>query len=207
MDIEKNWNEKNVSLFDLNDKSSKSSNLIMFMKKRVNKIYKIKTKTGKMIKVSGEHPLYTLNGMVQAEKIAEGDKLISYSFEGVRYQEPSNDVIIDFPDIIRTLDEVGITNKGNARNQILNYLKKFNILPLRYNSKKLPIILKLMGFIFGDGVLTFLKDNKGFVHFYGKEEDLNLISKDLIKLGFASQNIFKRERYHSINTSYGKKML
>ena len=175
----------------------------MFMKKRVNRIYKIKTKTGKVIKVSGEHPLYTLEGMKEAEKISKEDKLISYSFEGVKYEEPSNDTIIDFSDIIRILDKVGITNKGNARTQILNHIKKLNILPLKYNSKELPILIKLMGFIFGDGVLTFLKDNKGFTHFYGKEEDLILISKDLIKLGFTSPKIFKRDRHHSINTGYG----
>ncbi len=173
------------------------------MKKKEERIYSIQTENGKIIKASADHPILTTKGMKYTTELEKGDELIAYPFSGVKFQEPSNEVIVTLKDVAQFLDSINITNKGNAKVQILNHLEKLNILPLRYNSPQLPILIKIMGFVFGDGVLTFLENKKGFVHFYGKAEDLESIRQDLKKIGLAAQKIHKRMRHHKILTHYG----
>ena len=200
----KNWQEKSISLLGFKNKNKENSNLLMFMKKPEKFIYIIKTKTGKKIKVSGDHPVLTENGMIPAEKLTTEKKIITYPFSGVKYEKPLDKTVITIEDISKFLDKIGITNKGNAKIQVLNRLKETDLLPLKYNSPQLPFLIKLMGFIFGDGVITFLKNNKGFVHFYGKSEDLELIREDFKKINLVVQKVYTRDRKHKINTFYGE---
>ena len=144
--------------------------------------------------------------MIDANKLLIGDKLCTNPFSGVEFEEVSNEEILNRADFERYLDKLEITNKGSARSQILKDLDKLKLFPLRYNSPKLPIILKLMGYIHGDGVLSFVntkKNRKGFVHFYGKKEDLETIQKDILEIGIKAPKIFTRTRHHKILTQYG----
>ncbi len=140
--------------------------------------------------------------MKLASELKEGDMIVSSPFSGVEYTQPSEEIILSLYDVEIYLDKLGITNKGNAKIQILNHIKQLNLLPLRYNSPQLPTLIKIMGHIFGDGVLTFIKNRTGFVHFYGNEEDLMTIKSDLSNIGIKTQKIFKRKRHHKIKTQY-----
>lgn len=202
-DLGSQWNKSNFSIIDLEKKEKIKARSVLFMKKKENQIYTIKTKTGKVLKASADHPFYTTEGFIEASSLTKKDKIIAYPFSGVKYKEPSDGVIVTIEDISKFLDKLEITNKGNAKNQILNFLKKKNILPLRYNSPELPNLIKIMGFVFGDGVVTFLKKKKGFVNFYGKSEDLESIRNDLLGINFAAQKVYSRERTHKITTNYG----
>ena len=185
-------------------KTNVTSDISLYLKRNEDgSLYELKTKFGNSIKVTSDHPVMTKNGMKNASNLIIGEHVIVDFFSGVEYDVPSDEIIIDLVDVERYLDKLGITNKGNARNQIINHLKKRNILPLRYNSPQLPIFIKLMGSIFGDGVLTFIKGKKGFTHFYGKNEDLVKIKDDIESLGYKTQKIFKRVRHHKIYTNYG----
>lgn len=144
--------------------------------------------------------------MVDANKLLIGNQVYIHPFTGVEFEEAPNETILEQEDFERYLDKLGVTNKGSARSQILKDLKKLDLLPLKYNSPKFPIILKLMGYIYGDGVLSFVntkKNRKGFVHFYGKKEDLEEIQKDMLEIGIKPPKIFSRMRHHKITTKYG----
>ena len=202
-ELENSWKKRNISLVELNKKELTTSNINRFMKKKEKAIFTITTQAGLEIKASGDHPILTTQGMKLACDVTSKDTVITYPFQGIRYEEPAEKTLVTLEDISRYLDKIGITNKGNAKTQIINRLKETNLLPLKQNSPQLPTIIRIMGFIYGDGVLTLVKGKKGFIHFYAEEEDLNQIKQDLKKIGITTQKIFKRNREHKIKTNYG----
>lgn len=194
----------NLPLFDHKTANQKYAELLVLLKSNKNEhVYKIKTKSGRTLSVTGEHPILTKEGYIKAECIKESDKVLIQGFRGVEYESPNSEKIIDQKDIEKILDKLNKTNKGSSRTQIINFLKKRNLIELRYDSQKLPILLKLMGFILGDGVITFVKEKKGFIHFHGKSEDLEEIKIDLEKIGMQTSKVHKRTRHHNIKTNYG----
>lgn len=199
-ELEQHWDALNLAFADKNN-GIKNTNLAAFMKRpHVGNLFEIKLATGNSIKVTGEHPICTKEGMKKAEAITVADDILVHPFRGVKYEEPSNEVIVTEKDVESVLEKIGVTNRGNAKQQVMKQLKK--LLPLRYNSPEIPILLKLLGFIFGDGVLYFTQ-KKGNIQFYGNEEDLLDIKKDIESIGFKGGNIYKRDREHEIHTHYG----
>jgi tRNA-splicing ligase RtcB len=67
----------------------------------------------------------------------------------------------------------------------------------------LPHLIKLIGFIQGDGSLHFLKKGGSLLGFYADPEDLEAIRRSIRALGFISSRIYQRRRSHSIKTNYG----
>ena len=59
-------------------------------------------------------------------------------------------------------------------------------------NNQLPIIAKLLGYLFGDGCLYF-SNKKGCVKFFGRADDLAAIQSDLKRIGFNS-SIYERKR-------------
>lgn len=203
-DIKKDFNENRVSLMNDKTKRIESGKIICYLKRSENShIYEITTSLNYKIRVTSDHPILTDHGMIKAGDLKTGNKVHIYPFIGVEYEKPQGDRIIGRENIEDVLDVLRISNKGNARKQIFNFLERLDLLEIRYNSPKLPILLRIMGFIFGDGVVSFVNKRIGIVSFYGKKQDLEEIKKDIQLLGFSVQNIFSRRRSHSINTYYG----
>lgn len=61
----------------------------------------------------------------------------------------------------------------------------------------LALYAKLVGYVTGDGNITY-SNKKYRVSFFGNKEELELIKEDISKLGFNS-SIFERDRNHEIN--------
>ena len=203
-DYEKTFHKHNLTCMDFIEDKSQPTKIITFLKQKSNRpVLNIFTETGRQITATSDHPFYTENGMKELEKLLPGDKVAIYPFEGVRYEKPNSNIIIDEDLIKKFLLKLGKTSRGNAVEQILTQLKKKNILPLRYDSFQLPYLLKIMGYCFGDGLLYFTGKRKhGHVCFYGQKEDLNKIKEDLHKIGFKSST-YSRFRHHKIRTTYG----
>jgi tRNA-splicing ligase RtcB len=148
-------NEKLVCM-DFKKKKPTSAPIVRFIKQKPRvPILSIITETGREIIATSNHPFYTEDGMRDASRLEKQGRIAVYPFEGVDYEEPGDEVIVDEKAIRETLAVLGKSEGGNAFNQILNYLKKNELLPLRYNSSQLPYILKIMGYCFGDGTLFF----------------------------------------------------
>jgi tRNA-splicing ligase RtcB (3'-phosphate/5'-hydroxy nucleic acid ligase) len=177
-----------------------SSMLLSMSRKENEKLYEITTNTGKKIKVTGDHPIYTKKGMVEAKYVSTTDYVAVCGFKGIHFKEANNEIILTEEDIRRVLDEKTVS-QGNALPQIMKFLEEDEFV-LKQSSVFLPYLAKILGFVFGDGSISFVNKKKGIVWFYGEEEDLEELRKDVRMLGVTPSRIYKRTRKHSIKTFY-----
>ena len=188
---------------DLKTAEKMNAHPVIFLRKEADKpIMKITTETGEEITLSSDHPIFDGNVFKEAGEVKECDTIVIHPFLGVRYEEPSDGIILDEDDIIKLV--------GN-RKKLIKELKNNGLLPLRYNSKKLPILAKLVGFITGDGWVGEYYSKKRKMGIWssriiGKSEDLEEIKKDIKELGYDA-NYTKTATYRSqITYSDGKKI-
>jgi len=186
--------KESLNIFDKEKNKLENSNIFLFLKKHSNKIIKIKTKSGNEILATGEHPIYTKFGMEEIKKIKIEEEILVYPFEGVEYDKPEKLLLIKEENID------SLNRSKTSKLQIKNKLKSLGLLPLYLDNPKIPYIIKIMGFIFGDGSIS-LNKKSAQIGFYGEKKDLELIKKDLEKIGFKS-SIFSRKRKHKIKTQY-----
>ncbi len=195
LDIKGFENKLNIETKSINFDNSKEINTspILFMKKLSNDLVKIKTKAGHEIMATKDHPFYTNEGMIELRELTKDSLLAINPFEGVAYEEPSSKII---------LDEDQIRGIVPDRQNIIRELKSRELLPLKLNSAKLPILAKLVGFLQGDGHITYYyhkkrKQNVWSTIVIGKENDLIKIKNDLNLLGYGSFTI-KTKKYISL---------
>lgn len=191
---EQTFSEDSIKCFNYT-KKVKNTRIALFMKKKSNHVYKVKTSAGYETTATEDHPFYTPQGMTELRMLNTGSQVAVYPFKGVAYENPSSDLIVDEQNV-RSMNL-----SKTSEHQIIKTLKSKNILPLRLNSSKLPYLIKLFGFILGDGTIYFTK-TKGTICFYGKPEDLESIRLDIKNLGFKPSKVYKRRREHKIRTQY-----
>lgn len=164
---------------------------------------RVLTDGGDEIIATADHPFWTPGGMVALERLRPGDVVARYPFQGVPYQAPDGRVLVDEAGIRQVLNQRGKGSAGNAAGQILSQLEQRGLLPLRSNSPQLPLLLRLLGYLFGDGSLHFEGGSgKGVVWFYGEASDLELIRADVAAVGFTPSRVYRRTRFHQITTTY-----
>ncbi|MDO8535497.1 MAG: intein-containing RctB family protein [Candidatus Omnitrophota bacterium] len=202
-DYEMDFHERRLICMNFRKRKKDQTAIRMFLKQKPKKaVLNIVTETGRQVDATCDHPFYTKNGMVESGKLSIGDEVAVYPFEGVRYEEPPSDMLVDEDSIKNILKRFGKSTSGNAVTQTLNYLRSRNILPISYRSPQLPYLIKMLGYCIGDGTLNFIgKYKKGTVSFYGKEQDLLRIKDDIEKIGFKAE-LYSRHRHHKIKTSY-----
>jgi len=205
-EFEKLWFEEKIDCFNFKSENLTSTAIINFLKRTPqNRVYKVTTKTGQNIIATEDHPFYTRDGMIPLKKLRTGNEVAIYPFEGVPYKKPGYEVIVSEKQIKELLLKTGKDSRGQGLEQIISHLKKRKLLPLRYDSPQLPYLLKIMGYVFGDGNIHFVKKRgKGVTSFYGKPEDLEEIKKDVSSIGYNCSRVYFRKRDHKINTSYAK---
>ena len=204
------FGNREINCFNLSNFDKETAKIKFFLKKEVDtKIFEVITISGKHIIATEDHPFYTPSGFLTLNKINVGSKVAVTNFEGVPYEEPSDEIIVSEEDIINKIKEIKKGNPGNSIQQVIKFLEKLQILPIRYNSPILPYLTKSVGFVLGDGTLYFEKRvpngvgcGKGITGFFGKPEDLEDIRKDIL-LWFTPSKIYSRSRIHKIKTEYG----
>ncbi|MBI1973240.1 RtcB family protein, partial [Candidatus Micrarchaeota archaeon] len=180
-DLEKDVLKDDISFMDLSDNRKKHSKAFLFLKKKPDtRVLRITTKNGEHITLTEDHPIYTGQKMIDAGKLEEGNHIITHPFEGVEYEKPPEEIIVD-ENKIRAL-------VGN-RKRIISSLKKRGLLPLRMNSEKLPMLTKLLGFLTGDGWLGHHYNRKRkqdvfAIRAIGKLEDLKKVMDDVNSMGY-----------------------
>jgi len=97
---------------------------------------------------------------------------------GVDYEEP---------------EEIELISRDSFGESIREELEERDLLPLSSKNENLPELLKIFGYLLGDGTVY----DKNVV-FYGKKEDLKEIRKDISSLGYGG-SIYERERKHNID--------
>ena len=158
------------------------------------------TESGDELVATADHPVWTSEGMVPLEDLKPGMWVARYPFEGVPYEEPSDEVVLSEEQFRAFLK--GLGKSDTAIDQSTAWLKARGLLPLTYRSPQLPLLLRILGYLFGDGTVTFTgKRRQGMVQFYGQEEDLRMLQQDLARLGFRA-GLYTRTRQHRIQTPY-----
>jgi tRNA-splicing ligase RtcB (3'-phosphate/5'-hydroxy nucleic acid ligase) len=193
---------QSLTSLDLDQKKAVSARAILYLSRREeHSLLHIRTDVGRELLVTGDHPLLTQRGMVLAKELAANDLLVSTGFEGIEFVIPNSELILDEDLLIRTMESMGIGTRGNARSQVLAHLGKVGLAEIRFDSPGFPILLKLLGQVFGDGTIPRVKSGH-YVSFYGQQEDLVLMLNDLRVIGFKA-SIYHRSRHHRIKSAYG----
>ncbi|MBI2508079.1 RtcB family protein [Candidatus Woesearchaeota archaeon] len=189
-DLREDLSKEKISFISLKNRKKESSPAVLLLKKKAdNNILKIKTKYGEEITVSEDHPLLTNNGFEEAGNLRKKNGIITHPFVGVEYKKPTKKVILDSKDIITLI--------GN-RKKLIKELKQKRLLPLKFNSEKLPILAKLVGFLTGDGWIGtyYSKKRKSDIwsmRVIGKLQDLGEVRNDIAKLGYIANHITTKE--------------
>lgn len=155
-------------------------------------VYEVKTESGRRLVASGDHPVYTSKGVVEARGLRPGDRVVVLPGQPVPMRTTTK-VIVDERTVQRAAPP-----KTNV--QSVNFeLKKLGLLPLRYNNAGLPALVRLLGHVFGDGTLSYSRGGTGFGGRFiasGDPRDLGAIASDLTSLGFKVSPV-----YHGVATS------
>jgi tRNA-splicing ligase RtcB len=198
------WRETALSCFNLKDGQREAAVPALWFGQRPRQpVLRVRTEAGDEVLATADHPFWTPRGMVSLGKLRPGDQVAVAPFQGVPYERPSDDVIVSEEDIAARWAILGKRPGGNGLNQVLTFLKGHGLLALRYSSPALPILCKVLGFVFGDGNIHFVNGGgKGVVLFSGDRENLDVIRRDLRQIGVTPSRVYHRHRRHKIRTRY-----
>ncbi len=170
------------------------------LKSPTTPVFRVITESGRQIMASADHPLLTEHGMAPLDALRLGDRVSVYPFEGVDYEPPSSCVLLNESDLTSIYPG---TRNGLA--QAIAALRQRGLLPLAIDHPALPFLIKLMGFIQGDGHLQLDSGGRAQINLYGDPGDLASIRRDVERIGFRASRLYERTRTHAISTRYGRK--
>ena len=189
-----------VVCYDSEIRKQKGASLLLSMtSKRHKKILLIRTECGKELFATHDHPVLSESGMKEASLLRVGDRIVVKGFEGLEYSKPTSDYVLNEEILTAKMEELGISNSGNSKAQLLAHIAKLGLMNLKLDDPKLSYLLKIMGLVFGDGILP---RSTLITTIYGTLEDLQDVKKDLALLGVPS-GIYSRNRKHDNKTHYG----
>jgi tRNA-splicing ligase RtcB len=202
--LAKSWAKEGLACFNLkNARRENTLPRLWFGQRPQRPVLRVRTTAGDELLATADHPFWTPRGMVPLDELRSGDHVAVAPFRGVPYDQPSDEVIVSEADVAAKWAAQGKGAGGNGLNQVLGFLKTRELLPLRYSSPAVPILCKVLGFVFGDANIHFAKGNgKGVVTFFGDAENLEVIRPDLERIGVTPSRIYRRDRRHKIRTNY-----
>ena len=203
-EMESEWQNAYVTCQDLEQGHATNVPITHYLKRMPHTtVYRVTTLAGDEIIATGDHPFLTPNGMVELRHLRASDRIALFPCVGVPFQPPSSEIIVERDHIVQVLAHHGKNQRGNALGQILKQLEQRELLPLRRDSARLPFLLKLLGYVWGDGTIYFTnRCGHGVVWFFGKPENLEEIRADVRALGFTPSRVYTRTRRHTIRTFY-----
>jgi ribosomal protein uS12 len=168
-----------------------------------NGVYEIETESGRKLVASGDHPVYTSRGIIDARDLLKGDRVIVLPGEPLPVRGRSA-VVLDEAAVRRASPE-----KSNA-DRIVAELKRLSLVPLRTDNPSFPAVLRLLGHVFGDGTLSYSRGGAGFGGKFiasGEPVDLETIAKDLQAIGFHVSPLHKGEATSIVSTVDGQRTI
>ena len=202
--LEDGWEQAQLRCQDLGAEREASTPVVRYFRQKPHApVYRLVTETGDEVIATADHPFWTMDGMRPLGELWPGELVALYPFEGVEFQDPGDRVIVSEADVDQLLRSIDKGKRGNAVSQIKAHLCRRNLLPLRLSSPAMPYLLKLMGYVLGDGTIYFTGGTgKGVTWFHGERADLETIRQDVEALGFTPSRIYSRHREHQLTTTY-----
>ncbi|MDG6929177.1 MAG: RtcB family protein [Nitrososphaerota archaeon] len=180
-DVGEEW--RGTLTLDMKEGALIDTRPVLFMvKEHSGTIARIRTKFGKEIVATADHPILTRRGMVPAGRLRAGDDVVVTGFEGVRYTRPADGVVLSEEAVSRALDSFGAA--AGAKSRALGLLRRRGLLGIDSRSARLPPLMGLLGLAVGGGTVRAWQ-GRACATFRGREEDLERVRKDVRSLGFA----------------------
>ncbi|MFQ6129181.1 MAG: LAGLIDADG family homing endonuclease, partial [Candidatus Hadarchaeaceae archaeon] len=192
------WKHHGVMAFDAETQGFKPSQCGGYVQlKPHTAVFKLSTLTGRSIIATGDHPFWTFHGWRQLRDLRIGDKVAVHPHVEVEEERGDEFIIINEAILSKLVEKIRAQRHAHAKKLIveekIKELKKRGWLPLSSSNEHLPIFARLLGHLFGDGFVTLSKHTDvsyGALGFTGAKEDLELIRRDLDKLGVKYSKIF-----------------
>jgi ribosomal protein uS12 len=199
---------RDVSFLNLGNYAIESAAVVdhfQLTKREVQRVgvYAIETESGRKLVASGDHPVYTSKGVVEARNLRRGNRLVVLPGEPISVKGKKS-VIVD-----QTAIEKAAPPKSNS-SRIVSELKGLGLLPLRFDNPKLPALIRLLGHTFGDGTLSYSRGGTGFGGKFiasGEPEDLKTIASDLQAVGFSVSPLYHGSATSSVATDSGQRLI
>ncbi|MBI2106606.1 hypothetical protein HYT57_01355 [Candidatus Woesearchaeota archaeon] len=197
------WKESELATYDEKRKKIIKTELKKFWGLKPEeygaRCYEIKTKSGRKVTATGDHPFYTAEGLKEAKRLTNNDKLILRPLDTPVYKEMEKELVSE--DDIRW-----VAPKETYLKHAINVLSDLKLLPLNLKDQRVMTISRLLGHLFGDGTFILKKDTARLI-FRGKKKDLEMIQKDIESLGFKPEKIYVKTVENKIVTVKGKKLI
>jgi len=159
------------------------SEIRLFTESGTKTVYEIETATGCTVEATTDHPFQTPTGMVEVDNLESGDTVDVRPFEGIEHEDPEEFTVLTAEDF------------ADENPQAVRALEKRGLLPLKSTDEKFNHLLKIIGYLLGDGAYA----GNGQTWFYGEPGDLDRIREDIRALGFKPSKIYERDRSHEID--------
>lgn len=162
--------------------------------------YVIETETGRRLVASGDHPIYTEKGVKDARELSPGESVVVLPVQPVQRVVNSSTILTE-EDLIESIPT------SSKKDRIIADLKEKGLLPLRYDSRLLPEVVRLLGHVFGDGCLSYSKSGKGMgakLVACADPANLKVIASDLESLGFHTSPIYHGSSSSLVNSVSGQ---
>jgi hypothetical protein len=164
-----------------------------YVRETDKKIYTVKTKSGRSIIATEDHPFMTLEGWKKV------DELTTNEMVGIQIHPDSMSMNVELYDILTV---------NNISELAKKYKKEFN-LPLKSNDSRVPILARIAGMIMTDGSMNIYNKIHGgptaqVSAYFGMKEDAEFFEADVTSLGFNKVSITKsvREFNGSTHSTY-----
>jgi len=139
----------------------------------------------RVLMATGDHLVRTKLGWREASLLRPGDQIACSPFIGLRREHARGELAVgDVPQPIRP-------RKVRSRRA---ELEARGLWPLRLDDSRLPALLRLLGFVSGDGHLT--RDGKSAVFYTFCDEDAVAVHRDVRALGFEPRIHTRRKGPH-----------
>ncbi|MBI3858962.1 MAG: hypothetical protein HY296_01785 [Thaumarchaeota archaeon] len=165
--------------------------------------YEIVTQSGRRLKMSGDHPVYSDGKIVDARELRPGAKVAVLPSDPLK-RESSKEVFLEEAQVFASVP------KNSNGERIVSTLKEKGLLPLRYDSTSLPSLVRLAGHIYGDGHMSYGKAGTGFagkIVGSGTPEDLKIVAADVEALGFHASPMYEGSSTSVVNTAAGARII
>ncbi len=163
----------------------------------------IETVSGRTIVATREHPFLTPEGMRPAGDLEVGGRVAVLPFDGVPREPSSQRTIVTEADLREVAARFEKTNSGNGLEQALRSIRW--LLPLTDDHPSFPVLLKVMGYVLGDGAIYVERARHRLkVVVNGTPEDLEKMARDLVPFVRRPRVYSRHRRDCKVNTLYGE---
>ena len=152
-------------------------------------LYKLTTISGRTIRATGDHPFLTHTGWTKLEDIDPREDVVGIAYMPKYYPHEVEDRIILDENIFR---EICDDLKNSIMESHINDLRNRNFLPLHSTDKRLPIMARILGFLFTDGTANIYNGVTHSGMLFGTMRDAEDFNKDVQRLGFNPAKITEK---------------